>query len=110
MSDGAIAVCIITGRIAGDVDACGDCDPCSAARTVPEVVKVLLAEKETWRQKYGEAAAEIERLQALLDEVADATCMPLPDPGAHSWRAFYDAACTRLTRCANAARRREAKT
>ena len=43
--------------------------------------------------------------RAVLEEVRAATCMPLPDPGAHSWRAFYDAACTRLTRCANAARR-----
>lgn len=51
------------------------------------------------------AGAEIERLRALLNEVRDATAMPLPDPGAHSWRAFYDAACTRLTRCAAAARR-----
>src|SRR5262249_13838163 len=41
-----IAVCVITGRIAGDADACGDCDPCSAAHAVPEVVKRLLAEKE----------------------------------------------------------------
>ena len=49
--------------------------------------------------------AEIERLKALLKEVRDATAIPLPDPAAHSWRAFYDAACTRLTRCANAARR-----
>lgn len=50
----------------------------------------------------------IERLEKELDEVWDATCMPLPDPGEHSWRAFYDEACTRLTRCANAARRARA--
>ena len=51
----SIPVCIITGRIAGDSDACGDCDPCSAAHTVPEGVKRLLAEKEQWRAKYAEA-------------------------------------------------------
>lgn len=55
-----IPICIITGRIAGDADACGDCDPCGAAHTVPDVVKRLLAEKEQWRQMYGEAAAAVE--------------------------------------------------
>ena len=50
-----IPVCIITGRIAGDSDACGDCDPCSAAHTVPSVVKRLLAERDEWREKYAEA-------------------------------------------------------
>jgi len=56
-----IAVCVITGRIAGDADACGDCDPCSAAHAVPEVVKRLLAEKEEWRQKYADAMANRRR-------------------------------------------------
>lgn len=56
-------------------------------------------------EQLDRGAAEVERLRALLGEVRGATAMPLPDPGAHSWRAFYDAACTRLARCASAARR-----
>lgn len=55
-----IPICCVTGRIAGDADACGDCDPCGAAYTVPEAVKRLLAEKEEWRQKYGTAMAELD--------------------------------------------------
>jgi hypothetical protein len=51
------------------------------------------------------ARGERDAMRAALQEVRAATCEPLPDPGAHSWRAFYDAACTRLTRCSNAARR-----
>jgi hypothetical protein len=61
-----IPVCAVTGRIAGDTDACGDCDPCGAAHTVPDVVKRLLAEKEEWRQKYSDAASEVDMLQAAI--------------------------------------------
>ena len=50
-----IPVCCVTGRIAGDSDACGDCDPCYAAHTVPPVVKRLLAERDEWREKYAKA-------------------------------------------------------
>lgn len=58
----SIAICAVTGRIAGDSDACGDCDPCiSGASTVPEVVKQLLKEKDEWRSKYSDAVA-------LMDE------------------------------------------
>lgn len=59
-----IPVCAITGRIAGDSDACGDCDPCGAAYAVPDVVKRLLAEKDEWRQKYADAAAERDALSS----------------------------------------------
>lgn len=52
---GALPLCAITGRIAGDSDACGDCDPCGAAHKVPEVVRKLLSEKDDWRNKYAEA-------------------------------------------------------
>ena len=38
----ALPICCVTGRIAGDGFACGDCDPCSAAHTVPEAVKQLI--------------------------------------------------------------------
>lgn len=48
-------VCVVTGRIAGDSDACGDCDPCSTSHAVPDAVKRLLAEKDEWRNKYADA-------------------------------------------------------
>lgn len=69
----AIPICIVTGRIAGDSDACGDCDPCGAADIVPDVVKRLLAEKEEWRQRYATAAAALEPdVTARLDRLEHA--------------------------------------
>ena len=65
----SIPVCCITGRIAGDSDACGDCDPCSAAHAVPDVVKRLLAEKDEWRQMYAEAAAERDALHYANEQL-----------------------------------------
>jgi hypothetical protein len=65
-----LPVCVITGRIAGDSDACGDCDPCGAARVVPLVVQRLLAEKDEWRNKYVEAKSEAEPAGAPSDTVA----------------------------------------
>lgn len=62
-----IPICAVTGRIAGDADACGDCDPCGAAHMVPDAIKGVLTEKEEWRQKYGTSAAEIERLRQALE-------------------------------------------
>lgn len=63
MSVSAINICVVTGRIAGDSEACGDCDPCIyGASRVPEAVKRLLAEKDEWRAKYeSECAARDER-------------------------------------------------
>ena len=58
-----LPICIITGRISGDSDACGDCDPCLAAYTVPEPVKALLREKDEWRQKYSDAASELDEMR-----------------------------------------------
>lgn len=66
-----IPICAVTGRIAGDADACGDCDPCGAAHMVPDAIKGVLTEKEEWRQRYGTSAAEIERLQAALVQVRE---------------------------------------
>lgn len=63
----SIPVCAVTGRVAGDSDACGDCDPCLAAHTVPDAVKRLLAEKEEWRQRYGVAAAEADHYSRRAD-------------------------------------------
>lgn len=59
-----IPVCCITGRIAGDSAACGDCDPCGAARSVPEVVRKLLAEKDEWAGRYSDALCSRDELQA----------------------------------------------
>lgn len=51
-----IPTCIITGRIAGDRFACGDCDPCSMGReAVPKAVKELIAERDEWMEKYESA-------------------------------------------------------
>lgn len=61
----AIPICCITGRIAGDSDACGDCDPCLAAYKVPEVVRKLLAEKDEWREKYGNAMAALDTMTEI---------------------------------------------
>ncbi len=66
----AIPICCVTGRIAGDSDACGDCDPCSAYDRVPSAVKQLLKERDEWRDKYSEAAME---LDACLARNASAT-------------------------------------
>ncbi len=59
-----IPICCITGRIAGDSDACGDCDPCYAAHAVPEVVKRLLGEKDEWRERYGDAMSRLDIARA----------------------------------------------
>jgi hypothetical protein len=54
----ALPICCVTGRIAGDGFACGDCDPCSAAHTVPEAVKQLIKERDEWADKYADAMSE----------------------------------------------------
>lgn len=61
MSD--LPICCVTGRIAGDCFACGDCDPCSAANKVPDVVKSLLKERDEWADKYAGAMMELEDLR-----------------------------------------------
>lgn len=56
--------CCVTGRIAGDPDACGDCDPCVlGAKKVSEPVKKLILEKEDWRKRYANAMAQIDGLE-----------------------------------------------
>lgn len=52
--------CCITGQIAGHPDACGDCDPCSAAYLVSAPVKRLIAEVEEWRSKYQDMAVKLD--------------------------------------------------
>lgn len=52
--------CCITGQIAGHPDACGDCDPCSAAYLVSAPVKRLIAEVVEWRDKYQDVAIQLD--------------------------------------------------
>lgn len=87
----------------------------AAERHQRDLIELRAEIERLTREHYANmqaATTVIERLMherdaviAALKEVCDATAVPLPDPIAHSWRAFYDAACTRLTRCSNAARR-----
>lgn len=59
----ALPICCITGRIAGDPHACGDCDPCGAAHAVPEAVKRLIKERDEWADRYAGAMMELEELR-----------------------------------------------
>ncbi len=58
-----IPICCVTGRIAGDGFACGDCDPCSAAHAVPEAVKALIKERDEFAAKYEAAMIELDQLR-----------------------------------------------
>ncbi len=62
-----LPICLITGRIAGDSFACGDCDPCSAAHHVPEPVRRLLIERDEFMSKYEAAACHLDAFKALAD-------------------------------------------
>ncbi len=65
-----IPTCCITGRIAGDKDACGDCDPCIlGANSVPEPVKNLMAERDEWAVKCNEVMGELEELRGFMARV-----------------------------------------
>ncbi len=67
-----IPVCAVTGRIAGDHFACGDCDPCGAAHRVPDVVKRLLEERDDWANKFSEAATEVDVMREALQAAQNA--------------------------------------
>lgn len=64
-----IPTCCVTGRIAGDPLACGDCDPCGATRLVPDAVKRLIAERDEWVDKYAGAMMEVEAERARCAEI-----------------------------------------
>lgn len=71
-ADRSIPICAVTGRISGDSDACGDCDPCiMGAPMVPGAVKLLLTEKEDWRSKYSDAATKYDELRRAVDAYLD---------------------------------------
>lgn len=63
-----LPTCVITGLIAGDSDACGDCDPCSASHAVPGPVKDLLRQKDEWREKYSDAMCKLDEAQPPLSD------------------------------------------
>jgi hypothetical protein len=56
----SLPTCAVTGRIAGDNLACGDCDPCMATHLVPEVVKQLIKERDEWADKYADAMESVQ--------------------------------------------------
>jgi NTP pyrophosphatase (non-canonical NTP hydrolase) len=56
----SLPLCCVTGLIAGDKDACGDCDPCGAWLSVPEPVKELMRNRDEWANKYSEAMGELD--------------------------------------------------
>lgn len=59
-----IPTCVITGRVAGDRLACGDCDPCiDGAEKVPDAVKRLIAERDEFMDKYSEAAERLDDIR-----------------------------------------------
>lgn len=59
----ALPICCVTGRVAGDPLACGDCDPCGAAHAVPDVVKRLIKERDDWADRYAGAMMELDELR-----------------------------------------------
>lgn len=67
-----IPICCVTGRIAGDPYACGDCDPCGASHAVPEVVKQLIKERDEWAEKYAECMTERTTMQSTFKRVVKA--------------------------------------
>ena len=82
MSD--VVLCCVTGRIAGDrMGACGDCDPCSAARTIHPAVKALLQERDEFADKYATAEealtaalARAEKAEKALEKIAGGHGVP----------------------------------
>lgn len=61
----SIPTCVITGRVAGDRLACGDCDPCiDGAAKVPDAVKRLIAERDDFMDKHADAACELDEIRA----------------------------------------------
>ena len=56
-----LPTCCITGRIAGDPFACGDCEPCIAGvNMVPDSVKRLITERDEWAEQYEIAKTELD--------------------------------------------------
>lgn len=66
-----LPICCVTGRIAGDGFACGDCDPCGAAHAVPEVVKALMKERDEWADKYECAAMCLDEERPAIDALRE---------------------------------------
>lgn len=112
-----IPTCCVSGRIAGDPLACGDCDPCiDGAGSVPEAVKKLIAERDKWAdecagameelqeaEKYNgfhqQACLEIERLREALTAIAGFGDVNL----ASEWEAGLRDIIRSMTDCARTA-------
>ena len=60
--------CIITGRLVGHPDTCGDCDPCIAGGSMPAPVKALLDEMVHWCARFEDAECRNDEALALLRE------------------------------------------
>ncbi len=61
--NGGLPICAVTGRIAGDSFACGDCDPCVlGAHKVPEVVQKLMKERDEFMNEYSAAKGALDML------------------------------------------------
>lgn len=61
--------CVITGRLVGHPDTCGDCDPCGAS--IPAPVKSVLDELAYWCSRFEEAQSSADEALALLREAAE---------------------------------------
>ena len=66
--------------------------PVVDAGDILDRLQALAAENERQAARMKALDEENERLRAALTDVARGPVMPLPDPGAHSWRVFGEAA------------------
>lgn len=58
--------CVITGRLVGHPDTCGDCDPCAAS--IPPPVKAVLDDLAHWCNRFEAAQSCADEALALLRE------------------------------------------
>lgn len=61
--------CLITGKLIGHPDTCGDCDPCGAVHRLPECLRNITAEIVCWSNKYASAMGDIDGLSAAITAV-----------------------------------------
>ena len=67
--------CVITGRLVGHPDTCGDCDPC--AGSIPPPVKAVLDDLAHWCNRFEAAQSCADEALALLREVMEPRgCQP----------------------------------
>ena len=61
--------CVITGRLVGHPDTCGDCDPC--AGSIPPPVKAVLDDLAHWCNRFEAAQSCADEALALLREARE---------------------------------------